>query len=88
MIREHAILAMSALRLFSGLLEVCAGLLILRLNRVDFALRVNGMMAIIGPTVLLLGIIIGISGLAGRLPLQKLLLIYLGGFLIFWGTRR
>lgn len=88
MLKEHAVTTMAALRLFSGLLEVCAGLLILRVSRVDFGLRVNGVLAVVGPTVLLLGIVAGAMGLPGRFPISKLLLVYLGAFLIFWGTRR
>ncbi|MBS4031443.1 MAG: YqhV family protein [Clostridiales bacterium] len=88
MLKNHTIITMAGLRIFSGLLEVCAALLILRLNRVDTALRINSVLAVIGPTILLAGIMVGVVGLSDRLPLTRLLLIYGGAFLIFWGTRR
>lgn len=88
MFKEKTVVAMAALRLFSGILEVIAALLILRFNRIDTALRVNGALAVIGPTILLICILIGAAGLTDRLPLGRLILIYLGVFLLFWGTRR
>ncbi|MBS4032564.1 MAG: DUF2619 domain-containing protein [Clostridiales bacterium] len=88
MLKDNTVLIMAALRLFSGLVEVCAAVLIFHLNRVDTALRINGVLAVIGPTVLLTGIVVGIAGLSGRIPLLRLLLVYFGAFLIFWGTRR
>lgn len=88
MLKEHTVFTMAALRIFSGLLEVGAALLILRFNRIDTALRVNGALAIVGPTILLLGITLGVMGLSDRLPLGRMLMIYLGVLLIFWGTRR
>ena len=88
MLKEQTVFTMAALRIFSGLLEVGAALIILRFNRIDTALRVNGMLAIVGPTILLLGITLGVMGLSDRLPLGRMLMIYLGVLLIFWGTRR
>lgn len=43
---EKVILAMAGLRIFSGLLEVTAGLLILKFNQVEKALMVNAVLAI------------------------------------------
>jgi hypothetical protein len=88
MLRENTILAMAALRFFSGLLEILAAILIIRFARIDTALRINGLLAIAGPTILLLGIMLGVAGLTDRMPLGRLSLIYLGAFLIFWGTRK
>jgi hypothetical protein len=88
MIKDHAVLTMAALRVFSGLVEVLAALFILRINRVDIALRINCALAIIGPSVLLAGIFIGVVAISDRLPYGRLALIYLGAFFIFWGTRQ
>ena len=72
----------------SGIVEVGAAFLILRYNRIDTAIRVNCILAVIGPTILLLGITLGVAGLADRVPFSKMFIIYLGAFLIFWGTRK
>ncbi|EEG78774.1 YqhV family protein [Dethiobacter alkaliphilus] len=88
MLKEHTVFTMAALRILSGLLEVGAALIILRFNKIETALRVNGVLAVIGPTILLLGITLGVMGLSDRLPLGRMLMIYAGVFLIFWGTRR
>lgn len=86
--REPAVLAMAGLRFFSGLLEVLAALLILRANRIETALQVNGVLAFVGPTILLAGIHIGVIGLASRMPPGRLLPVYLGALLIYFGARR
>lgn len=88
MLKEQTVVAMAALRILSGIIEVCAAVLIIRLNRVDAALRINGILAVVGPTILLLGIAVGATGLCDRIPLSRLLLIYLGASLIFIGTRK
>jgi hypothetical protein len=87
MLRDNAVLVMAVLRVFTGVMEICAAILMLRINRVEHALRINGVLAIIGPTLLLVGIMVGIAGLSDRIPLLRLALIYLGAFLIFWGAR-
>jgi hypothetical protein len=88
MLKENTVLTMAALRLLSGALEIMAAIFIFRISRVDVALRINGILAVVGPSILLLGIMVGVAGLSDRLPLSRLLLIYSGAFLIFWGTRR
>lgn len=88
MLRDNTVTAMAALRILSGIVEVGAALLILRYNRIDTALRMNGILAVIGPTILLLGITLGVVGLSDRVPLNRMVLIYLGTILIFWGTRK
>jgi len=85
--KNSTIYLMSALRLFSGLMEILAGYLILRFNSIETALRINSLLAVVGPSLLIICIFIGITGLSSRLPLYRLILIYAGAFLIFWGTR-
>lgn len=86
--RNFTVTVMAALRFLSGIIEICAALLILYYNKPETALRINGILAIVGPALLLLGIITGAAGLSGRLPLARLLMIYLGALLIFFGTRQ
>ncbi|NLM52818.1 MAG: YqhV family protein [Firmicutes bacterium] len=85
--KNSTIYIMSALRLISGFVEILAAYLIFRYNRIETALRINSLLAVMGPSLLIIGIFTGITGLTSRLPLYRLILIYAGALLIFWGTR-
>ncbi|WJH34300.1 YqhV family protein [Paenibacillus aurantius] len=79
------VMGMASLRLVSGTLEILAALLMLRLNQVDRALLVNSGLAFVGPLVLLATTTIGLVGLADKLSFSKMLYIFAGVGLIFFG---
>jgi uncharacterized membrane protein len=85
---EKVILAMAGLRIFSGLLEVTAGLLILKFNHVEKALMINAALAIIGPIIFITSMSLGIIHLADKLSYSKLLFIGLGVGFILLGLRK
>ncbi|MGB9860107.1 MAG: YqhV family protein [Moorellaceae bacterium] len=85
---DKHVLAMASLRLLSGLIELSAALLMLKLNRVEAALKVNAVLALVGPTIMWTVMALGLWGLAGRIPLSKMLIIIVGVGLIFYGVRR
>ncbi|MGD8191556.1 YqhV family protein [Brevibacillus ginsengisoli] len=85
---EKAIIGMASLRLISGTIEILAALWILRLNQVDKALLVNSGLALVGPIVLLTTTTIGLIGLAEKINLTKMLIIFAGVALIFIGVRK
>ncbi len=82
------LLGMALLRLFSGTVEIIAALLILRLHSLEQALKINAILASIGPVVFLAAMYLGLTGLAREVPFQKMIFIYLGVALIFIGLRR
>ncbi|MGI6097261.1 MAG: YqhV family protein [Dethiobacteria bacterium] len=82
-----SLLAMIALRLLSGTMEISAAILIYRLNNLEQALKINAILASIGPFVFLTAMYLGLSGLSSKIPYSKLFFIYLGVLLIFWGLR-
>jgi hypothetical protein len=84
-VTDKYVLSMAAMRVLSGLIEMSAAILMLKLNRVDQALKINALLALIGPLVLLLVFAIGMAGLAGKIPLHKMIIIGLGVCLIFYG---
>lgn len=59
-----------------------------RFGRLETAVRINGFLGLAGPIVLSLTMLMGVAGLAGRLPLGKITWIGLGVLLIFYGTSR
>lgn len=86
---EHLYLrGMVGIRLLSGCLELTGALLMWRLGRLDAAVRVNSVLGLVGPVVLTLTMLIGVAGLATRLPVGKLLWIGAGVMLILVGTTR
>lgn len=88
MVPEKHVLAMAAVRVVSSLIELTAAILMLKLNRVEEALKINAALALVGPTVMLTVMALGLWGLAGKISLAKMLTIILGVGLIFYGVRR
>src|SRR5690554_1258803 len=84
---EKAIVAMALLRVFSGLIEITAALLILKVNQVDKALIINSSLSIVGPIIFIVATGIGLYSIANDLPLTKLFWILLGVAFIIYGIR-
>ncbi|WP_018751519.1 YqhV family protein [Paenibacillus sanguinis] len=75
---DKFVASMASLRITSGMIEIIAALLMLKLGRVDKALVVNSALAFVGPSVLIVTTLIGLAGMADRLSLGKMLWIGLG----------
>lgn len=84
---DKYVVGMAVLRLLSGIIEFSAALLMLKLNRVEQALKVNATLALVGPTIMMAVMALGLAGLAGKVPLPKLFIITLGVGLIFYGVK-
>lgn len=78
---------MALLRVLSGALELTAAYLMVRLGRVDEAMRINGLLGMVGPLVLVLVSLLGLAGLSAHLPWPRLGLVACGVALILLGTR-
>lgn len=83
----RAVLTMALLRLIAGTIEITAGLLMLKFGKVQIALKINGMLGLVGPIILTLVSTIGLIGLSNQLSWSKLTLTAIGVLLIFLGTR-
>lgn len=79
--------SMALMRILSGAIELTAAALMVRANQVDTALRINGLLGLVGPTVLTLVSIVGLVGLATEISPTRTLLTVIGVFFIFLGTR-
>jgi len=84
---DKAVLGMALLRIISGVIEVSAALLMIKLNTVEKALLVNSSLAIVGPLILITTTTIGVIGLADNISLMKLIWIFLGVSLILIGVK-
>ena len=78
---------MAALRFLSSAIECAAALYMLRLFRVQDALRLNAVLGLVGPTILILVTIIGVVGIAEKLSVERIALILVAVVLVFVATR-
>jgi hypothetical protein len=86
---EHFYLrGMISVRMLSAAMELTGALLMWRYGRLETAVRINGFLGLVGPLVLSATMLLGIAGLATRLPLGKLVWIGAGVVLILVGTTR
>ena len=86
-VTDKYVLSMAAMRVLSSLIEMSAAIWMLKLNRVDQALKINALLALIGPLVMMLVFAIGLAGLAGKIPFHKMMIIGLGICLILYGVK-
>lgn len=84
---ENPVVLMSYLRLIGAGLEVAAAILMLKINTVETALRINAILGLLGPVVLIAVSALGLWGLVGRISFAKLLMTLCGAVLIILGTR-
>ena len=87
-ITDKHVAGMALLRIISGIIEFSAAMLMLKLNKVDQAMKINALLAVIGPTVLILVTAIGIAGLAGKISFSKMMFVILGVGFIFYGVQK
>lgn len=85
---DRFVLGMALLRLLSASIEFSAALLMLWFNSTQKALQINAVLALVGPTVLRLVTAVGLAGLAGKVPVEKLIYIVAGVVLIFYGVHK
>lgn len=78
---------MALLRLLSASIELTAALFMLKLARVDAALRINATLGLVGPLIMIGVTALGIFGLAGQISTGKILIIALGVSLILYAAR-
>ncbi|GIO30730.1 MULTISPECIES: YqhV family protein [Paenibacillus] len=75
---DKFVLSMATLRMISGGIEIAAALVMLRLAQIDKALAVNSLLALVGPTVLILTTSIGLIGMADKLSWGKIVWVFVG----------
>lgn len=77
---------MAALRILSGLIEIAAAVIFLKIGRVEAALRINAFLGLVGPVVFLAVSALGIITIAVKLSPLKVALVSAGVLLVLWGT--
>lgn len=75
-VTNKIVFAMAMLRCLSASIELTAALLMLKFGRVETALKINAVLAMVGPSIMVLVTILGLVGLAGKVSLSKLGIIF------------
>lgn len=79
---------MGILRAISGAIELTAALLMIYFNDVATSLKINSLLAIIGPSIMILVTTLGLIGISNQVSPWKMLTILLGVILIFYGLNK
>lgn len=87
-VSDSVVWGMAALRFLSSGIEFTAALLMLHFGRVEAALKINALLSLVGPTILLTVTFLGLWGVAGRLSLVGFATLLAGVGLIFVGLHQ
>lgn len=87
-VKDKTVFFMAALRFISCMIEFTAAMLFLKFNSVEKALKINSVLALIGPAIMTVVMLLGLAGISGRVPTSKFVIIVAGVLLIFWGISK
>ncbi|MCF8010844.1 MAG: YqhV family protein [Clostridiales bacterium] len=85
---DKIVFSMAAVRLISAIIEFTAAMLMLYFGKIETAFKINSLLALVGPAILIIVTSLGLVGLAGKVSSQGMLLILIGITLIFWGINK
>ncbi|SFR05797.1 YqhV family protein [Desulfoscipio geothermicus] len=85
---DKIVMSMAAVRFLSSVVELTAAVLMLYFNRVETAFKINAVLALVGPAVLITVTTLGLVGLAGKVSPLGMASILLGVTLIFLGINK
>jgi len=88
LLTDKIVAGMAGLRFLSAAIEFTAAMLMLKAGRVEAAFKINAVLALIGPAVLLTVTSLGLIGLAGKVSATGMVIIILGVALIFIGINK
>ncbi len=84
---ENPVVLMSYRRVLGAGGEIAAAILMLRINTIEAALRINAVLGLLGPVVLIAVSALGLWSLVERVSFAKLAITLCGCILIIIGTR-
>lgn len=84
---DKIVLGMAALRFLSAGIEFTAASLMLHFGRVETAFKINALLAVVGPTVMVSVTALGLVGLASKMSPAGMLYVVTGVGFIFLGLR-
>ncbi len=84
---SRALLGMALLRFLSACIELSAAFFMLSLANLRTAVRINAVLGLVGPTILMAATLVGIAGLSSQASQPRWVLVLLGVGLVWMGTR-
>lgn len=78
---------MILIRILSSFIELSAAFLMFHFKNVETAIRINAILGLIGPIILIIVTFLGLIELRSELSMKNIILIGLGVSLIILGTR-
>ncbi|SES31031.1 YqhV family protein [Psychrobacillus sp. OK032] len=84
---EKALLLIIILRIFSGSIEIAAAMLMLKFNDLEKAFYINTLLALVGPSILIITTGIALFGLAEKISLTRMICLFSGIILILISLR-
>lgn len=88
LVKDKIVFSMAMLRVISSIIEFTAAMLFLKFDSVEKALKINAVLALIGPTIMTTVTVLGLVGISGKVSLGRFLIIFVGVVLIFYGVSK
>ncbi len=88
LLTDKIVAGMAAVRIVSATIEFTAAMLMLKFGTVETAFKINAVLALVGPTILLTVTGLGLVGLAGKVAPSGMVIIITGVMLIFLGINK
>ena len=86
LVTDKIVFSMAMVRFLSCMIEFTAAVLFLKFNSIEKALKINAVLALVGPTIMSVVMAMGLAGLSGKVSGSKFLIILGGVLLIFYGV--
>ena len=83
---NNVLLAMITLRIISAFLEFTAAIFMFYFNNIEKAIKINALLGLMGPVILILVTFLGIVKLSHNVDIKNIFIIALGVILIIIGT--
>ncbi|MCL4441057.1 MAG: YqhV family protein [Eubacteriales bacterium] len=88
LVKDKVVFGMAMMRFLSSIIEFSAAVMFLKFDSIEKALKINAVLALIGPTVMTVVMALGLAGMSGKVSAGKFLIILAGVALIFYGAGR
>ena len=88
LVKDKIVFGMAMLRILSSIIEFTAAMLFLKFDSIEKALKINAVLALIGPTIMTVVMILGLVGISGKVSGGRFLIIVAGVLLIFYGVSK
>lgn len=85
---DKIVIGMAAVRFLSASIEFTAAVLMLKFASVETAFKINALLALIGPAIMITVTTLGLVGLAGKVSHSGMFIIFIGVILIFAGMHK